>query len=168
MGGDGQGQPGDQADGHHQHHEDERGDQALGELGRGQGGDDLVQPDVVGGKARDRRRLVEHQLEVAEEGIEGEDAEDGQRGQEEQVGQARLPEESGAPARSPGPGACPGQADRRHGHGPAPALRADGVEEVQGGRVGIDGDANRLAGRRVARPGAAGARSTATRPGWCR
>ena len=35
-----------------------------------------LQPDVVRRQAGHRRRLVEHQLEVAEEGIEGEDAEE--------------------------------------------------------------------------------------------
>ena len=81
-------------------------------------GHDLVQPHVVGRQPRHRRRLVEHQLEVAQEGIEGEDAEEDHGRQQEQVGQQRLlapPRSQRAARRSPRPQAQSGSSRRRGG-----------------------------------------------------
>ena len=78
MSGQGQEESAQKPDGHHHDDIDECRHQALVELGGRQDRLHLLEPDIVRRQARIRRVLVEGELEVLQERIEGEDAEDHQ------------------------------------------------------------------------------------------
>ena len=88
----------DDARRHRQQREADRGLQAVDEVLGAEDVPILVEADVVLRQPGERRRLVEAQVEVAEERIEDEDAEDEQRRQDQQV---REPDLASAAASEP-------------------------------------------------------------------